>query len=711
VRSSLERKLVVGILVLFLIPTVVAGGVLSALYWSGVFESPAALALAVITGFVTMMAYLGGVAYGIGRTLVRRLQEIRLGTELMAGVNPDHRLTAHGGDEIEALAEEINRMADRLRDGRVGLQAEVARATWLLDVERGKLSAVLESLGEGVALATPEGRVILANPAAHELLGAGPVTLLGRSLYDVLDREAITYHLERLRHGAGRVERFGLRVGGDTVLQAVMTAFPGEAGPVTGFVLVLRDVTRPARFDDERRQRLGDTVRDLRGPLASIRSLSESLVHDAAAAPVKRLVEAIHAEAVRLSGVVTGASHEGLDAAASAVHFEELSVADVCAMALRRLPPGRRSRVEVAGSAMDVFRAEAATLSAGLAHLLEALLARGGPGAGAWLQARHQSGVLHFEAGARGGASISELEAALDVPVALGVGCAPSVRAIARAHAGEVWGYSVGDRHGFRLTMPTAATPAGPAPAGPAFAGAGLVSGAAPEATAASRPDFYDFSLFQAMERHVSPEDRDQPLQDLPCVVFDTETTGLAPESGDRVVSIAAVRVRAGAVRRGETFDALVNPGRLIPPPSVKFHGITDEMVAGAPVIDVVLPAFLRFADGAVLIGHQVWFDLRFLTIAAARLGLPPPSRAHAVLDTLLLSEVVHGRLEGHGLDVVAQRLGVEVRGRHSALGDALTTAEVFVRLLPLLTKRGIRTLGQALAATRRAARVGSPAP
>jgi DNA polymerase III subunit epsilon len=132
--------------------------------------------------------------------------------------------------------------------------------------------------------------------------------------------------------------------------------------------------------------------------------------------------------------------------------------------------------------------------------------------------------------------------------------------------------------------------------------------------------------------------------------------------------------------------------------------------VAEAPRIDVVLPAFLRFAEGCVLVGHEVSFDLRFIDAASERLGPPgPPGRqggpsptfAHPVLDTLLLSEVVHGPLEGHRLEVVAERLGVAVRGRHSALGDALTTAEVFVRLVELLDKRGIRTLGEALDATR----------
>jgi DNA polymerase-3 subunit epsilon len=709
VRSSLERKLTVGVVVLFLVPTVVVGAILLVLYRRGALESPATLAVVVTAGFVTMMAYLTVVAHGIGRVLVRRLREIQLGTELMATVNPDHRLQVRTGDELESLAGEINRMADRVRDARLGLEAEVARATRLLEVERGKLSAVLESLGEGVAVATLEGRVILANPAAHELLRAGGAGLLGRSLFDLVDRETVAHFLDRLRAGEGSAERFSLRVAGTAILEAVMTPFADAEGQATGFVLVLRDVTRPARSDEERQQRLTETLRALRGPLASIRSLSESLVADPRAAPVRRLLEAIHADAVRLSAVLAAAAGpERLRLAPAPRHFEEVDVPGLCAMAVRRLR-GAGDGVEVDAPELPRLRTDVAALSAALAHLLDALRAPGAPGARVWLRARSRGRVLQLDAGGAGDAVAADLEAELDRPVAVAGGERATVREIARVHTGEVWAYAGAGSRGFRLTLPfqePPAAPAGVSPA-PALVGAGLVSGSGPGGGAA-RPDFYDFSLLDAMERHVRPADRDLALDELTCAVFDTETTGLDPDGGDRVVSLAAVRVRQGRVRRGEVFDALVNPGRPIPSASVRFHGITDEMVAEAPPVDVVLPAFLRFAGGAVLVGHQVWFDLRFLAMAAARLGLPPLTSDHAVLDTLALSEIVHGPLDDHDLDAVARRLGVEVRARHSALGDALATAEVFARLVPLLRKRGIRTLGEALDAAGRASRAGS---
>jgi DNA polymerase III subunit epsilon len=109
------------------------------------------------------------------------------------------------------------------------------------------------------------------------------------------------------------------------------------------------------------------------------------------------------------------------------------------------------------------------------------------------------------------------------------------------------------------------------------------------------RPPAYDFSLLEATARGVSSAYREQLLDELTFVVFDTETTGLDPAAGDRIISLAGVKVRKRVVRRAETFDALVNPGRRVPAASTKFHGITFEMVAEAPALDAVLPAFLRF--------------------------------------------------------------------------------------------------------------------
>lgn len=709
---NLERRLVAGLAALLLVPAAVGAGTFlllaRAVAGSG---DPSAVAVTVTVIVVTSM--ISVVAWIIGSRLARAFDEIRRGTELMATVNPEHRLGVQGGGQLGALADEVNRLADRLTEARSGLEREVARATRELTVERGTLSAVLEALGEGVAVATREGRITLANRAAHGLLGARLGGLLGRSLFDLVDREKLAHFLERLGSAEGASERFRLYPASGVVLDTAMTPFSDGQGRVIGFVLVFRDATRPARTDEERQRLFTATLREVRGSLASVRSLSESLLGDASMEETaRRLLGAIHAEAVRLSGLVREMSEPGgLGLARLPWHFETIAFSDLGAITLRRLQQEGEGGVEVQVDdepSSEPLRAEASALSGALGHLLGTVLRRRQPAGKVWLRARRRGGVLQIDAGGEGHVPVTDLEPLLDAPLSTGLAGPATVREIVERHAGEVWAYETGSRFGFMLTLPSG-EPAEPtrdsreggAPPRVPFVGAGLTSGASGTETALERPDFYDFSLFDEMERHVVAADRERRLDELPCVAFDIETTGLHPEDGDRVVSIAGVRVRGGAVKRGEVFDALVNPRRRIPATSVKFHGITDALVAEAPPIDVVLPGFLRFVEGAVLVGHQVWFDVRVLGVEVARVGLSPITLVHPVLDTLLLSELAHGSLPDHGLDAVARRLGVAVRGRHSALGDALATADIFVRLVELLKKRGIVTLGQALDAVR----------
>ncbi len=190
------------------------------------------------------------------------------------------------------------------------------------------------------------------------------------------------------------------------------------------------------------------------------------------------------------------------------------------------------------------------------------------------------------------------------------------------------------------------------------------------------------------------------PLADIVFTVVDCETTGLHVDAGDRLVAIGAVRVDAAVVRADDTFDALINPGRSIPALSTTFHGITDEMVRGAAGPAEVVAEFAEYAADSVLVAHHTEFDFGFLRPVAATAGVALETLS---LDTMLLSAVLDPDPEArHGLDYVCQRFGVEVFGRHTALGDALATAEVFVRMVPRLSEIGIVTLGQAREASAR---------
>jgi DNA polymerase-3 subunit epsilon len=185
-------------------------------------------------------------------------------------------------------------------------------------------------------------------------------------------------------------------------------------------------------------------------------------------------------------------------------------------------------------------------------------------------------------------------------------------------------------------------------------------------------------------------------LDALTYTVLDTETTGLEPSAGDEIISIGAVRIASGYLLAGDVFEQLVDPRRPLKEASIRIHGIRPEMLRGQPTIDKVLPALHRFCEGTVLVAHNAAFDMRFLQLKQKSTGV---SFTQPVLDTELLSAVLHGNSPSHEIEAIAARLGVQVVGRHTAVGDALTTGELFLKMIPLLAGRGIVTLGQARAA------------
>ena len=154
-----------------------------------------------------------------------------------------------------------------------------------------------------------------------------------------------------------------------------------------------------------------------------------------------------------------------------------------------------------------------------------------------------------------------------------------------------------------------------------------------------------------------------------------------------------------GRLLQQEHFEQLVDPRCALKTASIAIHGITDSMLLGKPTIDQVLPAFHDFCADTVLVGHNVAFDMRFLEIKEAAIGV---KFGQPVLDTLLLSAVAHPNQESHSLEAIMQRLGIDIDQRHNALADATATAQVFVRLLPALADRGITTLGQAIEASQK---------
>jgi DNA polymerase-3 subunit epsilon len=164
-------------------------------------------------------------------------------------------------------------------------------------------------------------------------------------------------------------------------------------------------------------------------------------------------------------------------------------------------------------------------------------------------------------------------------------------------------------------------------------------------------------------------------------IVVDTETTGLQPELGHRIVEIAAVRIDGRRVS-GDHFHRYLNPDRDSDPDALQVHGLTREFLAGHPGFAQIAESFLDFIRGSELLIHNAPFDVAFLDAELARAGLPPVATQATITDTLALAR---SRYPGkrNSLDALCERLSVDNRHRtrHGALLDAELLAEVYLAM------------------------------
>lgn len=196
------------------------------------------------------------------------------------------------------------------------------------------------------------------------------------------------------------------------------------------------------------------------------------------------------------------------------------------------------------------------------------------------------------------------------------------------------------------------------------------------------------------------------PIGQLIFTVFDTETTGFQVAASDRLIEIGAVQVHGTSVREGEVFHTYVNPQREIPKKIVELTGITTEKVQNAPLPVDAIQQFFQFIEtkkSVCLVGHYLPFDLFVLKQELSREKLK--FRKPLSIDTLDLIGFIAPSYDMRDLERYAQSFGTRIYERHTALGDALTTAYLFAELLEQFQLRGYRTWGELLRATESQAR------
>ncbi len=163
-------------------------------------------------------------------------------------------------------------------------------------------------------------------------------------------------------------------------------------------------------------------------------------------------------------------------------------------------------------------------------------------------------------------------------------------------------------------------------------------------------------------------------------IVLDTETTGLDPTTGDRIVEIGAVELING-VPTGSNFHVYVNPEREVPEGAFRVHGLSSEFLRGHPVFSAIAEEFVAFIGSDRLVIHNAEFDVKFINSEFARLGWNPLAQER-VLDSLALARRKHPG-SGNSLDALCARYGIDAsrRKKHGALLDAELLAEVYLEL------------------------------
>ena len=632
------------------------------------------------------------------------LQPARLAEQARALVSTEGAppVVAAAPKEIDELAQAINALAAQRDELRRDIAERVQEASRGIQQERNRLAALMSELTQSVVVCNLDGRIVLYNNRARlqfRALSQAPTLAdgaeligIGRSIYGVFDRQLVAHALEsihlRMARGAGSPSaQFVTTTRSGQLLRAQMA--PVRASEVTagepvlsGFVLMLDNVTRNFQEEHQRDQLMHGLTERSRSALANMQAAVEMLaLPDLEPEMRERFLGVVSDEVTAMSRRIADLAHTTTQGLKTRWPLEEMLGSDLLLAAQRRIETvtGRSApATEVDPSVwlhVDSYSLiQALTyLSTRLVEEIEVRFLR--------LRLQPVDGRARLDLVWEGHAMSTETVMSWENdPMRFGAESTPlSVRDVVDRHGGEMWFERERLRHEafFRFLLP--------------LANAGEQLEAAQIMGNESRPEYYDFDLFQGAETDSTLDDR--PLSLLSFTVFDTETTGLNPSQGDEIIQIGAIRVVNGRLLRQEAFEQLVDPGFPVPAASIPIHGITQDMVHGKPRIGEVLPAFHAFAQDTVLVAHNAAFDMKFLQLKEASTGL---SFHQPVLDTLLLSAVVHPNQEAHRLEAIAERFNITVLGRHTALGDAIVTAEVLLRLIPLLQAMGIRTLREA---------------
>jgi len=617
---------------------------------------------------------------------------------LITTVNPAYRVTPEGAKEIVYLTEVINDSADAYQRLQSEVHEQIRLAKNELHEERDRLAGLMAELPSGVLVCNIGGQILLYNPQAQAILqatdgeedraGRGVWVGLGRSVFSLLSRDLIVNALEWLQQAVNKgqktpISSFMTTLNDGTCLRVNMTPVfkhHQERQEISGFVLSLEDMTRQFEVNSRLDFLVQDLTRNFQKSLGRIRSSIKAIREDPHLQPdqLQDHRRAIDQASHDMQQLLQAAKEEYTRFQRETSRLEDVLADDLQQILQKSLK--KHYSIDVAGklSAGLHLQMDSYTFIQSIAHLAGLLR----------IHENLQALTIDITKTAEDRALVAVSWKEANIPASLiedwrnalmitdQQGQQQSFQEVLAQQGGDIrleCSQDTGCR-GIRITVP--ATHEEPH----------LEMSVQPEA----RPVNYEFDLFN---QEIGPKTARQPLRECTFVVFDTETTGLSPSEGDEIIQLGAIRIVRGRLLYNETFDQLIDPQRPVPRSSVDIHGIEPGLLEGRPTIVQVLPQFRKFVEGAVLVAHNAAFDMKFLQIKQFQAGV---RFDQPVLDTLLLSSIVHPAWGTHSLDQIAERMNVTIVGRHTALGDAIVTAEILLKLIPLLQAKGVTTLQEA---------------
>lgn len=524
---------------------------------------------------------------------------------LLVGTDPSRRLKPSGSPELQRIAEAVNSLADQRQSLQDDVESRIREARLSVEEERNRLAALMSELNQSVVVCNLDGRILLYNNRARlqfkalsdapSAAGGGEIIGLGRSIYLVFERNLIVHALESIqerirRQSSQPMANFVTTTRAGQLLRVqmapVMSTTEGDAdGTVSGFVLMLDNITRNFESETRRDQLLNSITEGSRSSLANLRAAAEMLEYPDLDVDLKdRFLKVIRDEVQAMSGRLEETANAFADSLKTRWPLDDMHGADLIAAAQRRIEKklGLPTKLEDVDPAVwmkvDSFSLLQAIsyLASRLSDEFEVREVR--------FRLSSAGRLAHLDLIWSGQAMSTETVMSWELePMSFAGESSPlTVRDVIARHDGEIWLQREKTQHRafFRLLLPSAL------PQEEVMAAAYLKGD--------SRPEYYDFDLFKQTE--VSHELDDRLLSELAFTVFDTETTGLNPSEGDEIIQIGATRIVNGKLLRSESFDQLVDPLRELPEASTKIHGITPEMLVGQPPMTKVLPAFHAFA-------------------------------------------------------------------------------------------------------------------